>query len=97
MGTKSFVRYESKGICLIISPWNYPVLITLSGVISAIAAGNCAIVKPSEISSNSSAEIASFIRELFPENEVCCMLGGVEVSTELLKPPISSYILYREY
>ncbi|MET0573744.1 MAG: aldehyde dehydrogenase family protein, partial [Pedobacter agri] len=44
------IYYEPKGVCLIIAPWNYPLQLMMSPLISAIAAGNCAILKPSELS-----------------------------------------------
>jgi len=48
LGTSSYVHYEAKGVCLIISPWNFPVNLTFGPLVSAIAAGNCVMLKPSE-------------------------------------------------
>ena len=56
--SKSQIEYYPKGTCLIISPWNYPFQLTISPLISAIAAGNCAILKPSEITPNTSRLIS---------------------------------------
>jgi len=48
MGSSSWIHYEPKGVCLIISPWNFPLNLTFGPMISAIAAGNCVMLKPSE-------------------------------------------------
>ncbi|KXX67919.1 aldehyde dehydrogenase family protein [Flammeovirga sp. SJP92] len=85
LGTSSYVLPEPKGVCLIIAPWNYPFYLAMGPLIYAIAAGNTVAMKPSEISSNTSAFIQSMIEELFPANEVKVVQGGVEVSTALLK------------
>ena len=55
IGTSSWIKYEPKGVCLIISPWNFPFNLTFGPLISAIAAGNCVIIKPSEMTPNCSA------------------------------------------
>ncbi len=88
-GTSSWIKYEPKGVCLIISPWNYPLNLTLNPLISAIAAGNTAIIKPSEITPNTSKVLAELISELFDEKEVALIEGAVETSTELLKLPFN--------
>lgn len=87
MGTKAWVRREPKGRCLIISPWNYPVNLSFGPLASAIAAGNTAIIKPSEMTPHAAALMSKMIREAFPENEVAVIEGEVAVSTELLSLP----------
>lgn len=87
LGASSYYTYESKGVCLIISPWNFPFNLTFGPLISAIAAGNTAIIKPSEMTPHASALMAKIIKELFKEDEVAVVEGEVEVSTELLKLP----------
>ena len=87
MGTKSEIRYEPKGVCLIISPWNYPVYLTLTPLISALAAGNCAVIKPSELSRHTSAAMAHLFQKYFRPDHVHFVLGGPETTTELLKFP----------
>ena len=57
IGTKSKIYYEPKGVCLILSPWNYPFNLTLNPIVSAIAAGNCVVVKPSEFTPSTSSLI----------------------------------------
>lgn len=87
MGTKGYVQYEPKGRCLIISPWNYPVNLTFGPLVSAIAAGNTAILKPSEMTPHASALIAKITREIFSEDEVAVFEGEANVSTALLALP----------
>lgn len=81
------IYYEPKGLCLIISPWNYPFQLIMSPLISAIAAGNCAILKPSEISVETAKVINQIIKKAFNEDEIACFEGDVEVSTILLNLP----------
>lgn len=87
LGSSSWIRYEPKGVCLIISPWNYPLQLALGPLISAIAAGNTAIVKPSESTPHTSALMKKIIAEVFDENEVAVIEGAVETSTALLELP----------
>lgn len=89
LGTKSWFIYEPKGVCLIISPWNYPINLALSPLIAAIAAGNTAIIKPSEIATHCSAVIAEMMNTLFKDNEVAVVEGGADVAQELLKLPFN--------
>lgn len=89
LGSSSYIYYEPKGVVLIISPWNFPVNLTFGPMISAIAAGNCIILKPSEHTPHASALMKKIIGELFDEAEVVLMEGDVEVSTELLKLPFN--------
>lgn len=87
MGTRSVIMHEPKGTCLIIAPWNYPFSLAIGPLISALAAGNTALVKPSEMTPHVSALIVSMMKSLFPLEEVAVFEGGVSVSTELLKLP----------
>jgi aldehyde dehydrogenase (NAD+) len=89
VGTSSWIKYEPKGVCLIISPWNFPFNLTFGPLISAIAAGNCVIIKPSEMTPNSSALMKEIVGKLFKENEVKLIEGGVETSTALLELPFN--------
>lgn len=81
------IKYEAKGVVLIISPWNYPFLLTIGPLISAIAAGNTIILKPSEISVNTGELIEKMISELFSVNEIAVIQGGKDVVTKLLTLP----------
>lgn len=72
------------GNVLIISPWNYPFLLTIEPLVDAIAAGNTAIVKPSAYSPATSEVMANLLADLFPEEYVATVLGGREQNQELL-------------
>jgi len=89
IGSSSWYKYEPKGVCLIISPWNFPLNLTFGPLISAIAAGNTVIIKPSEMTPNISRVMAEIVDELFEDNEVALVEGEVEVSQELLKLPFN--------
>ncbi|WP_349408439.1 aldehyde dehydrogenase [Pseudalkalibacillus sp. SCS-8] len=85
LGTKSYLYSEPYGVSLIIAPWNYPFSLQLSPLIGAIAAGNCAVLKPSELTPSVSGVIADIIQEIYEEKYVAVIQGGVEVSQELLQ------------
>ena len=78
------VHAEPLGVALVISPWNYPFSLMISPLIGAIAAGNCAMLKPSEISSSTSAVLTKLIQDIFPPEYICIQEGGVDVAQELL-------------
>lgn len=80
----SSITSEPLGVVLIIAPWNYPFHLAIAPLIAAVAAGNCAVVKPSELSPNTSEVIAKVIRETFVPGHVSVVLGGVDASSELL-------------
>lgn len=82
--SKEWIQPEPYGKVLVISPWNYPFLLTMSPLIGALSAGNTAILKPSEFSPNTSKVIAQIIRKVFPPEYVTVVEGGVEASTKLL-------------
>lgn len=89
LGTSSYVQYEPKGTALIISPWNYPISLALKPLVSAIAAGCTAIIKPSELTPNSSTFVKQVIENCFPQEEVVVIDGGVDVSKVLLTLPFN--------
>lgn len=86
-GTSSWIMYEPKGVCLVISPWNYPFSLALQPVISAIAAGNTVIIKPSEISQHVSTLLKDIFTTLFESKEIAVFEGSVETATALLDLP----------
>ena len=88
-GSQSYIRYEPKGVVLIMSPWNYPINLTIGPLISAIAAGNTVIIKPSEMTPHTSALMSKIIKKIFPPEEVCLFEGGLEIAQELLKFPFN--------
>lgn len=87
IGTTSYIEYEAKGVTLIISPWNYPFNLTFSPLVYAIAAGNTAIIKPSELTPHTSAFMAYAVKKLFSPAEVALVEGDASVSTALLELP----------
>ena len=88
-GRKSFYIYESKGTILVISPWNAPLACTLIPLIGIIAAGNTAIVKPSEMAHHSAIFLKEIIETLFDANEIAVCMGDKETSTALLQLPFN--------
>ena len=85
LGTKSKIYSEPKGVCLIISPWNYPFNLTLNPIISAIAAGNCIIVKPSEFTPNTSNLIQKIFDFIFKSSEISVVQGDHNIGAYLVK------------
>ena len=85
--TGAWIRYEPRGLALIISPWNFPFHISVVPMASAIAAGNAVILKPSEFAPHTSALLNRLVRELFPENEVAVFEGDYRVAQALLQKP----------
>lgn len=79
-GNKVYVEPIPKGVVLIIGPWNYPFLLTIAPLVGAIAAGNCAVIKPSEISPHSTSMISKLINDNFDSNYIHVTEGGVEES-----------------
>ena len=90
--TRNWVKPEPKGTVLIISPWNYPIMLVLNPLIAAVAAGNTAIIKPSEFTPASGAFIKKLVEKVFPENEVAVVLGNHEPAIELLKKPFNHIV-----
>ena len=76
---------EPLGVVLIISPWNYPFQLMISPLTGAIAAGNCAVLKPSELAAHTSRAIADIIQKTFDPAYIAVVEGGVETSQQLLE------------
>ena len=85
MVADSTVTARPYGTVLIMSPWNYPILLTLEPLVDAIAAGNTAVVKPSAYSAATSSVIKRIINEAFPPEWVCAIEGGRKENQDLLK------------
>ncbi|MEO2212484.1 aldehyde dehydrogenase [Paenibacillus amylolyticus] len=81
----STIYPEPYGVALIIAPWNYPFQLAFGPLIGAIAAGNCAVIKPSELTPAVSRLTYDLIQEIFPQEYIAVMEGEVEASTALLK------------
>jgi aldehyde dehydrogenase (NAD+) len=78
---------QPRGVCLIIAPWNLPFCLTMAPLVSCLAAGNSAILKPSEMTPATSALIARLVAETFPPDLVAVVEGGKEVAERLLALP----------
>ncbi|MBQ5152338.1 aldehyde dehydrogenase [Macrococcoides caseolyticum] len=81
---KSFIKYEPYGTVLIIGPFNYPFQLVMSPLIGALAAGNCAVVKPSEMTPQTSMVVQEILEEVFPPDYVKVIQGEKEVTSQLL-------------
>jgi aldehyde dehydrogenase (NAD+) len=92
-GSKSYIYPEPYGVTLIISPWNYPFQLAIAPLIGAIAAGNCAILKPSELTPKTSKLLAKLIKENFPEEYITVVQGDAQTSQLLLKEKLD-YIFF---
>lgn len=86
-GASSHIKYQPKGVCLIISPWNFPLQLTFGPLVSAIAAGNCVMLKPSENTPHTTDLMKKMIEKVFDRNEVAICKGGVSTAQTLLKLP----------
>lgn len=82
---RAYDMFEPYGTTLIVSPWNYPITLTIVPLIGAIAAGNCCVIKPSELSPNTSTIIKKIVARAFPKEYVTTILGGKEESQQLLE------------
>ena len=87
--TKSWVKPEPKGTVLIISPWNYPIMLCLNPLIAAIASGNTAIIKPSELTPASGKLVKKLVEKTFSPDEVAVFLGEKNLAKELLELPFN--------
>lgn len=90
---KSYIFKEPYGVIGIIGPWNYPFQLVMSPLVGAIAAGNCVIIKPSEVSQHTSGLLHELIRNSFPSEYITVIEGGIPETTELLKLPFD-YLFY---
>jgi len=86
---KARIVHEARGVCLILGPWNFPLGLVMGPLAAAIAAGNCCMVKLSDLCPATASVAAKIIRESFDEQEVALFEGGVEVATALLDLPFN--------
>lgn len=91
--SSSRIYYEPYGIALIISAWNYPFQLAINPLIGAISAGNCCIIKPSELAPNTSKLLSEIIKECFDEEYCAIVEGGAQETTALLNEKFD-FILY---
>ncbi len=90
---RSFIRPEPYGTVLIMGAWNYPLQLVLSPMVAAIAAGNCVVLKPSELAAATSTLLATLIPKYMDASAIAVYEGGVEETTALLKLRFD-YIMY---
>jgi aldehyde dehydrogenase (NAD+) len=86
---KARIVYEARGVCLILGPWNFPLGLTMGPLAAAVAAGNCCIVKLTDLCPATAGVAAKIIRQAFEEREVALFEGGVDVATALLDLPFN--------
>lgn len=82
---QSKIYYEPLGVVLIIGAWNYPFYLMIAPLVGAIASGNCAILKPSELAENTSNLLARLISKYFDKSFITVIEGGKETNQELLR------------
>lgn len=85
MMAKSYVRQEAKGVVLIIGPWNFPMELTFHPLVSAVAAGNCVVIKPSEVSKNCAVIIERLVNKYLDTSCIKVVQGAVPETSALLK------------
>lgn len=86
-GSRSELRYEPRGVVLILSPWNYPFSLLINPLVAAVAAGNCVIARPSEKTPHTGILLKEIIEAVFKSDEVAVVLGEVDVAESLLELP----------
>jgi aldehyde dehydrogenase (NAD+) len=89
VGTRSHIEIQPKGVVLILSPWNFPFNLTFVPLVSAIAAGNTVMLKPSEHTPHSSRVMETIIKEAFSDDEVVLIQGGIATANALLDLPFN--------
>lgn len=92
LGAKAEVRYQPKGVVGIMTPWNFPVQLTVDAIAGAFAAGNRVMVKPSELTPATSALMAKLFDLFFDEDEIAFILGGPDVGAAFAELPFDHLI-----
>ena len=86
---KAQIVFEARGVCLILGPWNFPLGLTFGPLAAAVAAGNCCMVKLTDLCPATARVAGNIVRAVFDENEVALFEGDVSVATALLELPFS--------
>jgi coniferyl-aldehyde dehydrogenase len=92
LGARAEVRYEPKGVIGILSPWNFPVNLAFSPLMQVLAAGNRAMIKPSEFTEKTSALMEQLVSEYFVPEEVAVVTGGPEVAAAFSSLPFDHLV-----
>ena len=83
------IVYEARGVCLILGPWNFPLGLAFGPLAAAVAAGNCCMVKLTDLCPATARIAGEIVREVFDEREVALFEGDVSVATALLEQPFN--------
>ena len=86
---RAMIVYEARGVCLILGPWNFPLGLVFGPLAAAVAAGNCCIVKLTDLCPNVAHVAGEIVREVFDENEIALFEGDVSVAEALLELPFN--------
>ena len=86
---RAMIVPEARGVCLILGPWNFPLGLTFGPLAAAVAAGNCCMVKLTDLCPNTARVAGEIVREVFDENEVALFEGEVSVAEALLELPFN--------
>ncbi len=86
---KAMIVPEARGVCLILGPWNFPIGLVFGPLAAAVAAGNCCIVKLTDLCPNTAKIAKQIVEEVFEENEVAVFEGDVSVAEALLALPFN--------
>ena len=86
---KAQIVYEARGVCLILGPWNFPLGLTFGPLAAAVAAGNCCMLKLTDLCPATAKIAKVIVEEVFEENEAAVFEGDVSVATKLLELPFS--------
>jgi len=81
---RAWVQYDPLGVVLIIGPWNYPLYLSLAPLVAAVAAGNCAVIKPSELAPATSALLARLVPEYVDSEAIRVVEGDAQITQDLL-------------
>lgn len=87
LGSRSEIRYEPKGVVLVLAPWNYPFQLAINPVIAAIAAGNCVTLRPSDKTPRTGRFLKDLLGSVLPESEAAVLLGDRSLADALLDLP----------
>ena len=86
---RAMIVPEARGVCLILGPWNFPLGLTFGPLAAAVAAGNCCMVKLTDLCPNTARVAGEIVRDVFDENEVALFEGEVSVAEALLELPFN--------
>ena len=84
---RSEIRREPYGTVIIVAPWNYPFQLSISPLVAAVAAGNCVVLKPSEMAPATALLLAEIVTEVFESGHVTVVNGGPQIGKDLLELP----------